>query len=70
MFVVRGLLWSGYFMLKSILKMLDHTFPMFCVIIFAMSTIALPISISAKIITKEVYADIYYQQSKGVKSVN
>ncbi len=57
-------------MFKSILKMLDHTFPVFCVIIFIMSTIALPISISAKIITKEVHGNIYYQQPGAFKSVN
>ena len=33
--------------MKSIIKMLDHTFPMFCVLLFIMSTVALLISISA-----------------------
>ncbi len=48
--------------------MLDHTFPMFCVLVFIFSAIALPISISANIITKAAHADIYYQQFGEVKN--
>ena len=35
-------------MFKSILKMLEHTFPMFCVGLFIMATAALGVAYSAK----------------------
>lgn len=55
-------------MFKSLLKTLDHTAPMFFVLVFLSSVVSLSIAISVNSITKVAHANIYYQQFGEVKN--
>jgi hypothetical protein len=53
--------------MKNILKLLDHTFPMFCVLVFIMSIVAFGVAISAGIIDDDVRNSDNYIEYRGFK---